>query len=156
MKCGEKIRELRKKRGISQNQLGELAGIAGTTIRKYELGIRNPKPEQLKKISYALGVSIWQFADYGLQTESDILYLLIKMQEQGTLEIAAEKDSEGNFIPDTVRICFKCPEINKRLAEYGKIKKEKAYLANAAEGSPDKLIQQEAAHNMEDAFGWMK
>lgn len=38
--------------------LGQLAGIDGTTIRKYELGSRNPKPDQLLKIANALGVSI--------------------------------------------------------------------------------------------------
>ena len=38
MTVGEKIKTFRNIRGISQNTLGELAGIDGTTIRKYELG----------------------------------------------------------------------------------------------------------------------
>ena len=50
MTVGEKIKTFRTIRGISQNMLGELAGIDGTTIRKYELGSRNPKPDQLLKI----------------------------------------------------------------------------------------------------------
>ena len=58
MTVGEKIKTFRTIRGISQNMLGELAGIDGTTIRKYELGSRNPKPDQLLKIANALGVSI--------------------------------------------------------------------------------------------------
>lgn len=40
MTVGEKIKTFRNIRGISQNMLGELAGIDGTTIRKYELGSR--------------------------------------------------------------------------------------------------------------------
>ena len=40
MTVGEKIKTFRTIRGISQNVLGELAGIDGTTIRKYELGSR--------------------------------------------------------------------------------------------------------------------
>ena len=53
MTVGEKIKTFRTIRGISQNVLGELAGIDGTTIRKYELGSRKPKPDQLLKIANA-------------------------------------------------------------------------------------------------------
>ena len=42
MTVGEKIKTFRNIRGISQNMLGQLAGIGGTTIRKYELDSRNP------------------------------------------------------------------------------------------------------------------
>lgn len=51
MTIGEKIRTLRNARGYSQKLLGELAdGINEVTIRKYEAGDRNPKPEQLEKL----------------------------------------------------------------------------------------------------------
>ncbi len=49
MTVGEKMKAFRNIRGISQNMLGEPAGIDGTTIRKYDLGSRNPKPNQLLK-----------------------------------------------------------------------------------------------------------
>ena len=42
---GKKIRAFREFRGYSQIQLAELSGINVGTIRKYELGIRNPKPD---------------------------------------------------------------------------------------------------------------
>ena len=48
---GKKIRAYREFRGYSQIQLAELSGINVGTIRKYELGIRNPKPDQLEKIA---------------------------------------------------------------------------------------------------------
>ena len=51
MKIGEKIRAFRELKGLTQEQLGKLSGINGGTIRKYELGIRNPKQEQLIKIA---------------------------------------------------------------------------------------------------------
>ena len=35
----------REFKGYSQIQLAELSGINVGTIRKYELGIRNPKPD---------------------------------------------------------------------------------------------------------------
>ena len=58
MTVGEKIKYYRNIRGISQEMLGNLSGINPATIKKYEYGIRNPKPDQLLKITNALGVSI--------------------------------------------------------------------------------------------------
>jgi transcriptional regulator with XRE-family HTH domain len=58
MTVGEKIRTMRVQCGLTQKQLGERAGIAEPTIRKYELGKLNPKIETLKKIADALGVPL--------------------------------------------------------------------------------------------------
>ena len=49
MTVGEKIKYYRNIRGISQEMLGNLSGINPATIKKYEYGIRNPKPDQLLK-----------------------------------------------------------------------------------------------------------
>ena len=57
----KKIRAYREFRGYNQIQLAELSGINVGTIRKYELGIRNPKPDQLEKISTALGLNVSVF-----------------------------------------------------------------------------------------------
>lgn len=59
MTTGEKIREARKKYGLTQKALGEKAGIAEPTIRRYELGKLNPKIGTIQKIAAALGVE-WQ------------------------------------------------------------------------------------------------
>ena len=53
---GAKIREHRKARGLTQKELGERAGIAEPTIRRYELGKLNPKFETVQKIAKALNV----------------------------------------------------------------------------------------------------
>ena len=104
MTVGEKIKTFRNIRGISQNMLGQLAGIDGTTIRKYELGSRNPKPDQLLKIANALGVSINVFTDFDIETASDVLTLLFKMDDQIDMEIDGDKDEDGNLIPETIYI----------------------------------------------------
>lgn len=57
MTTGERIRTLRKSRNLTQKQLGELAGIAEPTIRRYELGKLNPKYETVVKIAAALHTS---------------------------------------------------------------------------------------------------
>ena len=64
---GKKIRAYREFRGYSQIQLAELSGINVGTIRKYELGIRNPKPDQLEKIATALGLNVSVFLDFILK-----------------------------------------------------------------------------------------
>ena len=76
MTTGEKIRHFRNMRGISQEMLGQLSGINPATIKKYEYGIRNPKPDQLLKITNALGISINIFMDFDIETVSDVLSLL--------------------------------------------------------------------------------
>ena len=58
MNISEFIKNLRKQKGLTQKQLGELCNprIGESTIRKYELGILNPKKETLQKIGKALAV----------------------------------------------------------------------------------------------------
>lgn len=58
MTVGENIKRIRIQRGLTQDELGYLVGVADTMIRKYELGIANPKPSKLEAIAYALGVNV--------------------------------------------------------------------------------------------------
>lgn len=60
MTTGEYIRKYRLEANLSQKELGLKAGIAESTIRKYELGKLNPKPATLKKIAAALGVEWYE------------------------------------------------------------------------------------------------
>ena len=54
---GEKIRELRKERGLNQDQLAELASLNRVTIAKYESGRVEPGAHALSRIADALEVS---------------------------------------------------------------------------------------------------
>lgn len=49
MNLGDKILQLRKKNGLSQEQLGEKVDVTRQTISNWELGETTPSPEQLKK-----------------------------------------------------------------------------------------------------------
>lgn len=122
MTTGEKIKYYRNMRGISQETLGQLSSINSATIKKYEYGIRNPKPDQLLKIANALGISINLFMDFDIETVSDVLSLLFKLDEQVDMRFEAEKDEEGNYIPKTMKIAFKNLAINKKLCTYLKAK----------------------------------
>ena len=120
MTTGAKIKYFRNMRGISQETLGQLSGINSATIKKYEYGIRNPKPDQLLKIANALGISINIFMDFDIETVSDVLSLLFKLDDQIDMKFEAEKDKDGNFKPATLRMSFKNPMINKKICTYMK------------------------------------
>ena len=58
MNFGERLKEERKKIGISQKDFGRKIGVAESTISLYESNKRSPDKEILKKISLVLGVSV--------------------------------------------------------------------------------------------------
>ena len=55
---GNRIRELRKMRGITMKQLGEALGVAESTISHYETGRRQLDNETLLRLGEFFGVSV--------------------------------------------------------------------------------------------------
>jgi len=55
---GQLIRETRKAKGLTQQELGEKLGVGKTTINKYENGSHNITIETLNRIMEALGEKI--------------------------------------------------------------------------------------------------
>jgi transcriptional regulator with XRE-family HTH domain len=51
------LAEHRRKRGLTQRQLGELAGVAHTTVQQLESLTRGAYPQTLRKLASALGVA---------------------------------------------------------------------------------------------------
>ncbi|MCM1370659.1 MAG: helix-turn-helix domain-containing protein [Clostridium sp.] len=60
---GENILKLRKKKNLSQEQLGEKVNVTRQTISNWELGETTPNPEQLKLLSKALNISVDELLD---------------------------------------------------------------------------------------------
>ena len=67
MNLGDKILKLRKKQGLSQEQLGEKINVTRQTISNWELGETSPNPEQLKLLSKELNISIDELLDNDIQ-----------------------------------------------------------------------------------------
>lgn len=122
MNIGGKIKYYRNKKGISQETLGQIAGINSATIKKYEYGLRNPKPDQLQKIAEALGVSVSTFLDLEIKTASDVLTLLMKMYDATDMTIEGVDDEIGMKDPNSIRIKFNNDEINSLLSKLEHIK----------------------------------
>lgn len=53
-----RIRELRQQRGITMKKLGEVVGLAESTISQYETGKREPDNETLLKLSEYFEVTV--------------------------------------------------------------------------------------------------
>ena len=53
---GEHLRELRKKKGLTQEELADKAGMHFTYVGQIERGLRNPSLVNLHKLAKALGV----------------------------------------------------------------------------------------------------
>lgn len=60
---GENIFKLRKKAGLSQEQLAEKVDVTRQTISNWELNETTPNPEQLKLLSKTLNISIDELLD---------------------------------------------------------------------------------------------
>lgn len=58
MKIGSRITELRKEKGLSRSELGELIGTSSAIIGRYERDEMLPSIEIAQKIANALDVSI--------------------------------------------------------------------------------------------------
>lgn len=65
MDTGDRIRNARKKAGLTQSELGKKLGVPFQSISQWERGKRHPKFETMVNLAYALDVDI----DYLLGTE---------------------------------------------------------------------------------------
>lgn len=59
----ENLRLQRQKKNLSQEELGNLIGVSGVTIMRYEKGTRKPKLETIKKIANALKIPVSDLID---------------------------------------------------------------------------------------------
>lgn len=60
---GERLRALRKERGLSQGELGEKSGIHFTHISRCERGLSQPTADTLRRLADALNVSVSAIMD---------------------------------------------------------------------------------------------
>lgn len=71
MKFGDKLCQLRRKNGLSQEELGEKLNVTRQTISKWELGQSKPDTDKLIEISKLLNVDFNQLADDGAIIEDN-------------------------------------------------------------------------------------
>lgn len=60
---GENLKRARRKRGLSQEELGLAAGLDGAVISRIEAGQREPRVKNIARIAAALGVPVGRLFD---------------------------------------------------------------------------------------------
>ena len=71
---GEKIKRIRKQRGLTQNQLAELIDISPRNLSNIELGLSFVKSETLDKIIESLNISTEElFANNHIKTKNELI-----------------------------------------------------------------------------------
>ena len=64
MKTGDRIKELRMKRLLTQEELAEMTGIAAATLSRIENNLHSPSISTLKALTQALDVEITEIIDF--------------------------------------------------------------------------------------------
>ena len=124
MALGQNILDLRKKNGLSQEQLGEKINVTRQTISNWELDETAPNPDQLKQLSKVLNVSVDDLIDNDLQ---NVVLSKVKITEKQTKKM--KKILKGILIGFitlliidivSLMICF-----NKKIGPFKESKSEK-------------------------------
>lgn len=97
MKIKDKIKRLRKNKGLGQKQLAEIVGINTTHLSRLETGRYQPSVEVLKKLADALQVT----TDY-LVSDTDDEAEEIKIQDQSFINKIKLLDSLDEKEKETV------------------------------------------------------
>ncbi len=80
---GERLRQLRKERNLTQKQLADLIGVKNSVISFYEVGERTPSLEAVVKLARVLHVS----AD-----------TLLGIEKSETVNISGLSDTDKRFV----------------------------------------------------------
>jgi DNA-binding XRE family transcriptional regulator len=71
MKFKDKLRQLRKEAGVTQEELAHRAGMPVHSVRNHEQGQRQPSWPAVIKLARALGVSTEEFASCDSEEEQE-------------------------------------------------------------------------------------
>lgn len=86
-RVGARIRKIRLANNLSQGEFGEMVGLNGDRVQKYENGARKPKLDMIKKIASALGVEPLALTDPVIASDIGVMYALFEMEELFDLKI---------------------------------------------------------------------
>ena len=91
MNIGERIKELRAKKGYSQEQFAELANLNRVTIAKYEAGKIEPGAQALSRMADAFEISVDELLGRNLQEmknmDSDTMAIRERLRRDPTYRI---------------------------------------------------------------------
>lgn len=98
---GDKIKELRKAHGISQEQFANIMGLTRSTIYKYERNERMPDLGTITRMAEYFGVSLDYICDRKPMAKEKLAHKIIAMFDRKGL---IEKDAENQTLISILNI----------------------------------------------------
>lgn len=106
MGLGERIKEFRLRKGMTQQQLADLIGVQRAAISKYEKNIVDIPLKQLKRIANALNANIYDLVDDNT--------------EIGTIgNYYFKRNSDNSYEFESTKIMSEIPD--KLISDYNKL-----------------------------------
>lgn len=90
----DRIKQLRKEKGLTQNQLADLLGVTDKAVSKWEVGEANPDITLLVKIGEVFGVTV----DYLLTGKIEETISLDDMDDEKRFNWILKRDDKNNFV----------------------------------------------------------
>lgn len=91
---GQRLQELRKKQGLSQEEFAEKAETSPNYLSRIERGTENPTLDMLIKLSRALEVEMWEIFDFGhkatVKELKESLQAFAKTSDEPTIRLASK------------------------------------------------------------------
>ncbi len=91
---GNKLKEERKAKQISQAEFAAALGVSVSAISRYEAGQRNLRPDQLEAAAAILGISVMDLLDVEPEKRAEL------EQVQEILSGIRERELEGQYISE--------------------------------------------------------
>ena len=149
MTTGELIREARKKKGLTQRELGELLGMSDVGVAQWEKGLRNPRLETRQRIAKALDIDVTAlmsdsekedyFDLFGTDAER-VGFALVKLKERMEVKVRELREYGGIATPARRRAW--ALELAKELAENYHVKEESILKEIGLDDLPEEPIAQ--------------
>ena len=138
---GKKIKYYRELRGFTQLKLTQMAGISLSSLKKYEVGERIPKPAQLQKIASVLQISPSILNDVESDTVGEFAHLFISLAKTGHIQFHGTKDEDGKYNINNLSFSFGSPVLKHFLKEWADGKEIIDHLREEAKNSPDLIAK---------------
>lgn len=113
---GARIRAIRLKRGLTQKELADAAGVGESALRSYELGARYPKQRQIESIARALKVRPEAIQCQAVFKPLELLHLLFRYE--GPFGLVPSEDGAAAVESRDLGV------LQKGLSDWGKKKRE--------------------------------
>jgi len=113
-KIGQRLTDLRKRRGFSQEDLAKSVKISRSSIAQIELGNRNVNIMELQRLSIALGFSLDDFVSGDFGTDQDVEDLVVKEPEAERISAPSIKvDKFKNVLLYILEKCAGKPNVGE-------------------------------------------